>query len=173
MGCGKSLTGLELAKRLGYGFFDTDYLLKQKYDISIDKFVEIYGIERFREAEMIELMTLNKTENTKNRIVACGGGLPYSIGNMEYLNNTGITIYLKTSIETIFERLAREKENRFLIKKLNDNELKTFIKKTLREREIFYNQAKIIFEVKNKNSDIKQTVSNLIKILNINILQNQ
>ncbi len=63
---------------------------------------------------------------------------------MDWMNATGLTIYLKVSAEDLFERLSRGRAKRPLIKDLNDMELRVFIEQKLVEREPFYQQARIV-----------------------------
>jgi shikimate kinase len=65
---------------------------------------------------------------------------------MEWMNKTGITIFLDESIEVLAERLQSEKEHRPLIKDLSNDELKDFLAKKLEERKEYYNKATYTLE---------------------------
>ena len=68
------------------------------------------------------------------------------------------SIYLRTSISSIYDRLKNEKTKRPLVSSIDDDKLKEFIAKHLFERRFFYEQAnktvttdnKTIIEVVNK-----------------------
>ncbi|MEJ7683162.1 MAG: shikimate kinase [Segetibacter sp.] len=74
-------------------------------------------------------------------ILSCGGGTACYHDNMKWMNKQGITIWLDEPVETLAERLSKEKFQRPLIKSLNNIALKDFLTKKLKEREVFYNQA--------------------------------
>ena len=62
---------------------------------------------------------------------------------MAFLNNHPdvFTIYLKSSVGTLKNRLIFEKSQRPLIANIDDNDLAEFIAKHLFERSKYYNQA--------------------------------
>jgi len=62
------------------------------------------------------------------------------------MNVSGTTIWINNSLDTIFERLIKEKEQRPLIKNLSDDKLKSFIIKKFSDRRIFYRQAQVIID---------------------------
>ena len=80
-------------------------------------------------------------------VVACGGGLPCFFDNMDLMNRTGITIYLRASIDELIRRIDFNKQKRPLIKEKSPEELHDFVETSLRKREIYYNRAKFIFDV--------------------------
>jgi shikimate kinase len=112
-----------------------DQELERRHQRSIPQIFEEYGEEQFRIWETDLLRNISKDINL---VVAAGGGLPCFHNNMELLNNSGITVYLKLSQETIFNRLSKRRESRPLISNLNDDELKIYIKSSLEKREPFY-----------------------------------
>jgi len=78
--------------------------------------------------------------------MACGGGAPCYYNNIDYMNQSGTTIWINTSIEMLFQRLIKEKETRPLIKNLSNEQLKGFIIKKFSDRKIYYEQADIIID---------------------------
>ena len=66
------------------------------------------------------------------------------------MNNAGITVWINTPVEILFERLLKEKSSRPLIKELNDDQLKGFILKKYADRKIYYEQSRIIIEEENR-----------------------
>ena len=65
---------------------------------------------------------------------------------MDYMNQSGITVYLKHSPATIAQRLAIAKKIRPLIQGMNKWEMERYIKEKLAEREEWYNKAKLIVD---------------------------
>jgi shikimate kinase len=62
------------------------------------------------------------------------------------MNQSGTTIWINTSIETLFQRLIKEKEARPLIRNLSNEQLKGFIIKKFSDRKIYYEQADVIID---------------------------
>ena len=158
MGCGKSTLGKKVAAKTGYSFIDLDDVIVQNINMSITEYFETFGETAFRAIEREEL---HKLAGLKNAIIATGGGAPCHLGNMEWMNQHGKTVYLKLPPKTLLSRLSqKEVESRPLLKGKSKEELLEFIKSKLEEREPFYNQAKIIFDALQSNTKdlIKQIV---------------
>lgn len=157
MGCGKSTVGRKLAAKLGYHFMDTDSIIESIAEKSIAEIFETMGEQAFRNMEHELLKEIVKNNNI---VVSTGGGMPCFNNNMEILNNSGATIYLKMSPESLAKRVSQSKQKRPLLANYTNEELLTVIKKKLAEREKFYNQAKIIV----KGESLK--INELLGILN-------
>ena len=143
MGSGKTTLGHECARRLRCSFFDMDHELEKEHLLSIPQIFTQLGEEQFRSWETDLLKRISGKENL---VVATGGGLPCFHNNMELLKQSGITIYLKLSTATIFERLSKRRGTRPLILNYSDAELKEYILSTLARREPFYLQASHIID---------------------------
>jgi shikimate kinase len=79
-------------------------------------------------------------------IISLGGGTPCYFDTMDILiqNENVLTIYLKTSIQELGNRLFPTRKNRPLIAHLhNEDELKEFVGKHLFERVPFYSKSNI------------------------------
>lgn len=94
-------------------------------------------------------------EQEKSFILSLGGGTPCYAGNMDVLLsfNDVRSVYLKTSIDTVVDRLTNEKSKRPLVARLNKEEFAEFVAKHLFERSYFYNQAKYKIAVDDKSID--------------------
>lgn len=150
MGSGKSSTGKRLAKKLNYNFIDLDKLIESDYQTTIADVFKERGEREFRN---IEHNTLKKIIGRPNTIIACGGGTPCFFDNIELMNNSGITIYLKLSAKTLCERLLESKNPRPLIVDKSKAELEKFVSDLLDKREDFYHKASYI--VKGKTMNLK------------------
>jgi shikimate kinase len=138
MGSGKSTVGQSLARRLGYSFIDMDARIEGAYGMSINEIFEKLGEKAFREMEndlLGEMITL------EDAVVSTGGGLPCSGNNMDLINRSGVSIYLRLEPGALLNRLSRGKSRRPLIRHLSRSELETFIQDKLREREPVYLKA--------------------------------
>ena len=148
MGSGKTTIAAELSNMLRLPYVDTDKEIQKKTNITINeifkKFDEIY----FRKIEK-EIFTNIKG----NKIVSTGGGLPTYSDNMKYIKKNGISIYLKTPIQILHNRLKKSSDNRPLIQEIKNSDLKIFIKKQIKQREYFYKQANYILETKDLSKE--------------------
>ena len=142
MGCGKTHWGKELSEKLRIPFFDLDQKIEEKEEKSINEVFSEKGEEYFRllEKEVLHLLV----ESHENFIMACGGGTPCFYNNIDYMNQRGITVWINCSTSCLVARLGKEKQNRPLIKDLDDDQLHTYIMKKVGDRRIFYQQADVI-----------------------------
>lgn len=148
MGSGKSTAGEQLAAKLGYEFVDLDSFIEGECNQSIEEIFAEKGENEFR---AIEHNALKKLINKDNAVIACGGGTPCYYGNMELMNSSGTTIYLKMSVDSLTSRLLESKNARPLIANKSESELKSFITAHLQKREDIYHQAQYIVKGKNLN----------------------
>lgn len=146
MGCGKTTFGKKLSEKLGYEFMDLDKVLQFVENKTVTQIFNEMGEEYFRK---LEADVLHSTILHKNLVISCGGGTPCYFDNMEWMNERGLTVYIKMQAENLYGRLKEKKEKRPLIAKMKNPELKDFIFQKLSEREAFYLQAKLIMEVEN------------------------
>lgn len=141
MGSGKSFRGRQLSQKLAIPFFDLDEQITGAEGKSINEIFHEQGEEyfRLREKEIMHILT----ESHPSFIMACGGGTPCYFNNVEYMNRSGTTVWLNTSLPVLYERLLKEKSERPLLKNLTDDQLKAFIGKKFADRRIYYEQAEI------------------------------
>jgi shikimate kinase len=142
MGCGKTYWGKRVANRLNIRFLDLDgWLVEKHLHTTISSFIQEKGELALRK---IERASLNEITRIGGQLVlSTGGGTPCYYDNMDVLNANFTTIYLDCSINTLTERLVREKAQRPLIAHVPDAELREFIAKHLFERRHYYHQAKV------------------------------
>ncbi len=160
MGSGKSTVGKLLAKLLSKEFKDLDQEIELIENSKIAEIFSENGEIYFRKKE-IETLKLILKQND-NLVLATGGGTPCYGNTMELLNASEktVTIYLKTSIQTLTNRLFIERSQRPLIAHLiNKEELNNFISKHLFERSYYYNQASI--KVETDHLSIEEIVKNI------------
>ena len=139
-GSGKSTVALQLAKKLNFNLFELDEIFEDENKIKIKDYFEQFGEESFRKKES---EILSKALQIDYSILSCGGGIILKKENRDKLfSDNVITIYLKTSSETLFERLKKD-TTRPLLQVDNPQEE---IKKILTSREEYYNLADIIIE---------------------------
>ncbi len=156
MGSGKTTLGSQLAKSLNFNFIDTDQFIEQKNGATVSQLFAENGEEFFRAEEKALIENL---QGKSNLVVATGGGLPCYGNSMHLMNQLGITVYLKTSEKTLFDRLIVEMEDRPLLEGMGEFELKMFIQDKMKEREPIYDLAEITLE------EHEHSVSELIRHL--------
>lgn len=151
MGCGKTHWGYGLSKKLGLPFFDLDQKIEEKEEKSISAIFSEEGEEYFRLLEKDVLYLL--TESHDSFVMAAGGGTPCFYNNIGYMKKSGIVVWLNCSVDTIYERLVKERDKRPLIRNLTDAELRSYIVKKLSDRKIYYEQATTIITDDNLKLD--------------------
>lgn len=162
MGCGKSTIANKLSKIIQIPFVDLDKIIEEKTNLTINQIFETQGEVYFRKLEhevFVELLN-----SPDNMIIGLGGGTPCYANNHELLQREDvISIYLKASIETLFDRLVTNKSKRPLIADKSEEEMKEFIAKHLFDRSFYYNQAQHKVIVDHKTID--ETVADIVEIL--------
>ena len=140
-GVGKTTIGKKFAKKINLKFVDTDELIENKYQKSIDKIFSEHGEFFFRTIESNILKEIKHID-----IVACGGGLPCFNSNMKLINRLGTSIYLKASVNEILKRLKTSLNVRPLMFKKTENERKIYLINCIKKREKFYEKADYIID---------------------------
>ena len=143
MGSGKSTAGKKLASILGWSFIDLDKRIEQHAGKTISEIFSQHGETYFRNVETEILKSLKSQTDT---VISTGGGTPCHGDNMDYMLETGLTIYLKLTPAQLKDRLAESTGNRPLIKDLTSDGLLSFIEEKLTFREKWYNRALLTVE---------------------------
>ncbi|MFY7669921.1 shikimate kinase [Tenacibaculum sp. MEBiC06402] len=159
MASGKSTVGKVLAEKLDLPFIDLDNYIEEKYTKSISVIFKEEGEIYFRLQEHEAIKEI--LENKEHFVLSLGGGTPCYANNMTLINsyNDLVSIYIKVSIKTIYNRLLSEKEHRPLVARIPEEELEEFIAKHLFERSYFYEQAKL--RIKTDSKDLTETVNEI------------
>lgn len=162
MGCGKSTIANRLSKTVHIPFVDLDKIIEERTNLSINQIFEQHGEIYFRKLEHETFVDL--LNSPENLIIGLGGGTPCYANNHELLKGDNVlSIYLKASIETLFDRLVANKSKRPLIADKNDDEMKEFIAKHLFDRSFYYNHAQHKVVVDEKT--VEETVVDILEIL--------
>lgn len=152
MGSGKSVISDKLSQKINIQAAELDKLIEENAKKSIKNIFEDKGELYFRKLENKIFKEI--IESKEDVIISTGGGTPCYYNNHELLNgDERISIYLKASIDTLYDRLKKEFESRPIIANLELEEAKEFIAKHLFERSYFYNQATYVVTVDNKSVD--------------------
>jgi len=157
MGSGKTHWGRLWSADNPFSFVDLDHTIEKEEGKTIAKIFEEKGEDYFRQLETTTLRSFGENENI---IIACGGGTPCFNNNMQWMNEHGVTVYLRATPKQLANRLAKEQEQRPLLHSVDKHELENFIEQKLNEREAFYSEAQIIFDEENA------TVETIKEIIN-------
>jgi shikimate kinase len=137
MGTGKSTVGHIIASTLCFHFVDTDELIEKRTGRKIADIFQKEGEPVFRQ---IESDMVRDLEIVRHNVIATGGGLILTPGNLESLRRHALIICLWASPEVIWSRV-RHQNHRPL---LNEADPQAKIRTLLAQREQFYRQADIL-----------------------------
>ena len=130
MGAGKST----IARGLDSDYIDMDALIEERLGMSIADFFAEKGEVAFRQVESEVLADLLKTD----RVVSTGGGVVISQRNRDLLKQNADNIYLKADFETLYQRIAADKDNR---RPLFLNKSKEELARIFQERQAWYEEV--------------------------------
>ena len=130
MGAGKST----IARGLDPDYIDMDALIEERLGMSIADFFAEKGEVAFRQVESEVLADLLKTD----RVVSTGGGVIISQRNRDLLKTNPDNIYLKTDFETLYQRIAADKDNQ---RPLFLNNSKEELREIFQERQAWYEEV--------------------------------
>lgn len=139
MGAGKTTVGQEIARKLSYGFVDTDAVIAQVTKKSINQLFAEVGEAEFRQ---IESKILAEVCAYTNLVIATGGGIVTQQINWSYLRH-GLIVWLDVPIEVLADRLANDNTRPLL----QDGALLDKLQLLLQQRRSLYNQADLRIEV--------------------------
>lgn len=164
MGSGKTTIGRVLSKETGMMFYDLDWYIESRMRKSVAQIFAERGEEGFRK---IEYNMLHEVAEFEDVIISCGGGTPCFFDNVDYLNAQGDVVYLKATLEVLYNHLLMGKTERPLLKDKTPEELIAFIREQLEKREPFYAKARYTLDVSMMDNyeKIKITIEKLKELL--------
>ena len=101
-GSGKSSLGVVLAKKIGFGFIDSDLVIQQREGMTLERIIEKHGDAGFIQIEN----EVNCSISPHHTVIATGGSAVYGKEAMEHLRQIGTVIYLKLYYADISRRLS-------------------------------------------------------------------
>ena len=130
MGAGKST----IARGLDPDYIDMDALIEERLGMSIADFFAEKGEVAFRQVESEVLDDLLKTDH----VVSTGGGVVISQRNRDLLKTNPDNIYLKADFDTLYQRIAADKDNQ---RPLFLNNSKEELREIFQERQAWYEEV--------------------------------
>ena len=154
MGAGKTVVGRALADKLGIEFVELDYLIEEKAGKSIAEIFQQDDEVVFRE---LEIEVTKDVADSKNQVIACGGGIVLNKINIDRLKKESVIVYLTASPKVILKRVSDDDERPLL--KVTDPA--QTIQELLRFRKPFYEQAADI-KIDTSKLDVNSVVEQII-----------
>lgn len=130
MGAGKST----IARGLDPDYLDMDALIEKRLGMSITEFFSEKGEGAFRQVESEVLADLLQ----RDQVVSTGGGVVISQRNRDLLKTNTDNIYLKADFETLYHRIAADKDNQ---RPLFLNNSKEELATIFQERQAWYEEV--------------------------------
>jgi shikimate kinase len=104
MGAGKTTVGRECALRLGRTFVDTDDLVSETAQMTVEGIFAAGGEPQFREIERAVIADVCAAPDPL--VVACGGGAVLDPENRRALRAAGFVIWLRAPAPTLLTRVG-------------------------------------------------------------------
>lgn len=155
MGCGKSTIAKLLSDRLCFQLLDTDSLIVNRENQSINEIFQNKGEGYFRHLES-EILT--EVLAVDNSVISTGGGIVKSEANILLLKEKSIVFYLKADENVLYERVKNNRERPLL----NTEDMFLKIKTLLFERNEKYELAHYVIDA---NQEPNKIVDEIIEKL--------
>ena len=155
MGCGKSTIAKLLSDRLCFQLLDTDSLIVNRENQSINEIFQNKGEGYFRHLES-EILT--EVLAVDNSVISTGGGIVKSEANILLLKEKSIVFYLKADENVLYERVKANNERPLL----HTDDIFSKIKILLSERKEKYELAHYVIDA---NQEPNKIVDEIIEKL--------
>ena len=164
MASGKSSIGKVLSKSMNVPFLDVDKEIEFRENRSVKSIFENSGERYFRKLE--SKIIIENLEERKSTVIATGGGAFLNAAVRKKVNEKSISVWLDVNIETIIARVKKN-QNRPLIEKKSDEEVKKIYEKRLK----YYEMSKIHIDC-NKKTKAECAAEIIFNLKNIGINEN-
>lgn len=135
---GKNKWGKKLAEELNYKFIDTRQIMEQMSRMTFGALLQNKDLFiRFEQEALAQVSVL------KDTVVATSELLPCRADNMEVLNKTGITFYLRAGLGCIMMRIGKHTQEIPFLVGMDHDFIPDFIQMELDNRKPFYLKAQI------------------------------
>lgn len=142
-GSGKSTLGKQLANKLMIPFVDLDQEIENHEQKSVNEIFAQSGEDYFRQVESKLLHQFAASPDSF--VMATGGGAPIFFDGMNVINQSGISVFLNVSIDTLVKHTSN-RSTRPLLKNESEGELREKLTKIREARLKIYQQARITLD---------------------------
>lgn len=142
MGAGKSAIGKLVAAQLDLPYIDTDHEIESAAQMTIADIFAAYGEPEFR---ALETRVIERVLADGPAIISTGGGAFINPVNRELIARSGLSLWLKADLETLWDRVKR-RHTRPLLKTENP---KQTLKDLMDKRYPVYAEADITVHSRN------------------------
>lgn len=111
-GSGKSTLGILLAKKINYGYIDSDSIIVAQEGKLLPQLIEELGNEGFLDLEA----RVNRSLTVQRCVIATGGSAIYRGEVIEKMKENGVVVYLKIPYEEVERRLGDLKKRGVVLK---------------------------------------------------------
>ncbi len=111
-GSGKSTLGILLAKKIHYGYIDSDSVIVALEGKLLPDLIEEKGNDGFLQLEA----RVNSSITASRCVIATGGSAIYSEDVIEKMKENGIVVYLKISYDEVEKRVGDLKKRGVVLK---------------------------------------------------------
>lgn len=153
MGAGKSAIGRRLAAVFGLPFIDADEEIETAAGCSISDIFALHGEAAFRDGER---RVIERLLNQPVSVLATGGGAFMDARVRDLIKKSGISIWLKADLETLWQRVRRRSHRPLL----NTENPKQTLEKLMETRYPVYAEADIT--VVSSDGPLDETVDRVI-----------
>jgi shikimate kinase len=158
MSSGKTTLGKKLARQLGYRFVDLDKQIESDQGMDIPSLFSQKGEAYFRE---VESRVLKQIMPNDRLVVASGGGAPCFFDNMDFIKNSGISIFLDVSASELAKRISNHgKDDRPILSGVVS--LQDELSKRIEDRRPYYSRADITITGATDVGELIEAISPLL-----------
>lgn len=100
-GSGKSTVGVILAKELGYSFVDTDILICERENTTLQNIIDTKGVDELLKIESI----VGEEYKGKKTVIATGGSMVFSSKAMANLKENAVCVFIDVPLPEIKRRV--------------------------------------------------------------------
>lgn len=140
MAAGKSTTARLLAQSWSVPSLDLDQVVEITTRLSPAEWLRTKGEVAFRKTEAAVLRELNWAEPF---VLASGGGTPCYAGNMDFMRQQALVVYLQWPVSVLVDRLRLLRTSRPLLDGVADDHLPAYVGAHILERNYYYAQAPV------------------------------
>jgi shikimate kinase len=160
-GAGKTVVGKRLAEQLQRKFVDTDDLIEERSNRSINEIVKFHGWDYFR---ALEKRIIEEVASQDHLVIAPGGGVVLETENVIALKRNGLIIWLKAKWPVLQKRMERDPQTFSQRPTLTGKGTLEELEEVISYREPFYGRAAEI-QLDTSTLDVETVLDTLLSLL--------